>query len=122
TLYLEKGTITLTGTGQPVQAIATGTPLNRENAAFAAQLAPLQAKLTALDQARRQQPAAARADTALTHRADAQEAQLTGQLQAVYAAYIQAHPANLFSLYALADYEAQQPDAAACATLFQALA
>jgi peroxiredoxin len=121
-IYLEKGTITITGTGQPMQAVATGTPLNRENAALIAQTAPLQAQLTALQQARRRQSAAAPADTALARYADAQEAQLTQQLQAVYAAYLRAHPANPFSLYALADYEAYQPDASACAALFQALA
>ena len=48
TIYLEKGTITGTGAGQPMHATATGTPLNRENAALMAQTAPLQAQLTAL--------------------------------------------------------------------------
>nr|GFB02494.1 hypothetical protein [Tanacetum cinerariifolium] len=119
TIYLEKGTISLTGTGLPSQAAATGTPLNREHAALAGQTAPLQAQLTTLSGARRRQ---ATADTALAHLTDAQQAQLTKQLQAVYEAYIQAHPANPFSLYALADYQGYQPDAAACATLFQALA
>jgi peroxiredoxin len=109
----------LTGTGLPSQALATGTPLNREHAALAAQTAPLQAKLTELSGVRRRQAAA---DTALARRTDAQQAQLTKQLQAVYEAYIQAHPANAFSLYALADYQTYQPNATACATLFQALA
>jgi peroxiredoxin len=119
TIYLEKGTITLTGTGLPSQALATGTPLNREHAALAAQTAPLQAQLSALYGARRRQAAA---DTALARQTDAQEAQLTKQLQAVYVAYLRAHPANLFSLYALAEYEDYQPDATACVALFQALA
>jgi peroxiredoxin len=119
TIYLEKGTISLTGHGLPSQAVATGTPLNREHAALAAQTAPLQAKLTELLGARRQQAAA---DTALARRTDTRQAELTKQLQAVYEAYIQAHPANAFSLYALADYQEYQPDATACATLFQALA
>jgi peroxiredoxin len=119
TIYLEKGTISLTGTGLPSQALATGTPLNREHAALAAQTAPLQAKLTELSGTRRRQ---ATADIALTRRTDAQQAQLTKQLQAVYEAHIQTHPANAFSLYALADYQTYQPDATACATLFQALA
>lgn len=121
-IYLEKGTITVTSAGQPMQAVATGTPLNRESTALAAQAAPLQTKLTALKNAWQRRPATERADTVLARRAEAQEAQLTEQLRAVYAAYIQSHPANPFSLYALADYEANQPDAAACATLFQALA
>ncbi|TDN36805.1 AhpC/TSA family protein [Hymenobacter sp. UV11] len=121
-LYLEKGTVSVTGTGQPAQAVVTGTPLNRECAALAARTAPLQAQLDALAQARRHQAAAERADPALAHHADAQEAQLTGQLQAVYVAYLRAHPANPFSLYALAEYEDCQPDAAAGATLLQALA
>jgi peroxiredoxin len=119
TIYLEKGTISLTGTGLPSQALATGTPLNREHAALAAQTAPLQAQYTELSGVRRRQTAA---DTALTRRTDAQQAQLTKQLQAVYEAYIQTHPASAFSLYALADYQEYQPDATACATLFQALA
>lgn len=121
-IYLEKGTITVTGNGQPMQAVATGTPLNRESTALAAQTAPLQTKLTTLQNAWHRRPAAERADTAIARRAEVQEEQLTEQLRAVYAAYIQSHPANPFSLYALADYEANQPDAAACATLFQALA
>jgi peroxiredoxin len=120
TIYLEKGTITLTGTGQPMQAVATGTPLNHENATLAAQTAPIQAQLTALAGVQRQ--AAAAADTARVHQADARAAQLNKQLGAVYEAYLRAHPANPYSLYALADYEAYQPDAAACLTLFQALA
>jgi hypothetical protein len=66
-LYLEKGTITITGTGQPIQAAATGTPLNRENAALIAQTALLPAKLTALHEAWRRRPAAERADTTLAH-------------------------------------------------------
>jgi hypothetical protein len=119
TIYLEKGTITLTGTGLPSQALATGTPLNREQAALAAQTAPLQAQLSALYRARKRQAAA---DTALARQTDAQEAQLTKQLQAVYVAYLRAHPANLFSLYALAEYKDYQPDATACVALFQALA
>jgi peroxiredoxin len=119
TIYLEKGTISLNGTGLPSQALATGTPLNREHAALAAQTAPLQAKLTELSGVRRRQDTA---DTALARRTDAQQAHLTKQLQAVYEAYIQAHPANAFSLYALADYQTYQPDATACATLFQTLA
>jgi peroxiredoxin len=122
TVYLEKGTITITGPGQPLQAVATGTPLNRENAALTAQTAPLQTQLTALRNAWRGRPAAERADTARAHQADAQEAQLTQQLRAVYVAYLRAHPANPFSLYALAQYEDSQPDAATSAALFQALA
>jgi peroxiredoxin len=122
TVYLEKGSITVTGPGQPIQAVATGTPLNRENAALTAQTAPLQTQLTALRNAWRGRPAAERTDTARAHQADAQEAQLTQQLRAVYVAYLRAHPANPFSLYALAQYEDSQPDAAASAALFQALA
>jgi peroxiredoxin len=121
-VYLEKGSITVTGPGQPIQAVATGTPLNRENAALTAQTAPLQTQLTALRNAWRGRPAAERTDTARAHQADAQEAQLTQQLRAVYVAYLRAHPANPFSLYALAQYEDSQPDAAASAALFQALA
>jgi peroxiredoxin len=121
-LYLEKGTITITGTGQPMQAVATGTPLNRENAALTAQTAPLQAQLTALYEAWRRRPAAERADTALAHHTNVQKAQLTKQLDAVYVAYLQAHPTNLFSLYALAAYEEVQPDEATYASLFQGLA
>jgi peroxiredoxin len=121
TIYLEKGVITVAGTGQPMQAVAIGTPLNRENAALAAQTAPLQAQLSKLQGAWWRRPAAERADTALAHRAKAQEAQLTQQLQGVYAAYLQAHPANPFSLYALAEYENYQPDATASAAFFQAL-
>jgi hypothetical protein len=119
-IYLEKGTITVTGTGQPMQAVATGAPLNHVNAALIAQTAPLQAQLTALQAAEQRRPAAERADTAHAHQADAQEAQLTKQLQAVYAAYLQAHPASPFSLYALTDYEGYQSDATASAALFQA--
>jgi peroxiredoxin len=122
TIYLEKGTITLTGTSQPMQAAATGTPLNRESAALSAQTAPIQARLTALYQARRRWAATERADTALGHRTDAQEVQLTKQLGAVYLTYLQAHPTNPFSLYALAAYEGDQPDAATYAPLFNALA
>jgi peroxiredoxin len=122
TVYLEKGTITVTGPGQPIHAIATGTPLNRENAALTAQTAPLQTQLTTLRNAWRRRPAAERADTALAHQADAQEVQLTQQLQAVYVAYLQSHSANPFSLYALTQYEDYQPDAAASAALFQTLA
>jgi peroxiredoxin len=122
TVYLEKGTITVTSPGQPMQAVATGTPLNRENAALTAQTVPLQTQLTALRNAWRLRPAAERADTALAHRAEAQEAQLTQQLQAVYVAYLQAHSANPFSLYALTQYEDCQPDVAISAALFQALA
>ncbi|MGI4865213.1 MAG: redoxin domain-containing protein [Janthinobacterium lividum] len=121
-IYLEKGTITVAGTGSPMQAAATGTPLNRESTALAAQTAPLQTNLSALQNAWERRPAAERADTARARQAETQEAQLTAQLQAVYTAYIQSHPANPFSLYALADYETYQPDAPACATLFQALA
>jgi len=119
TIYLEKGTISLTGHGLPSQAVATGTPLNREHAALTVQTAPIQAKLTELFGVRRQQAAA---DTALARGTDMQQVELTKQLQAVYEAYIQAHPANAFSLYALADYQGYQPDATACVTLFQALA
>jgi peroxiredoxin len=122
TIYLEKGTITVTGMGQPMQAVATGTPLNRENAALTAQTAPLQAQLTALHEVRRHRPATERADTALAHRTDAQQTQLTKQLDAVYVAYLRAHPANLFSLYVLATYAGPQPDAATYAALFQDLA
>jgi hypothetical protein len=118
-IYLEKGIITVTGTGQPMQAVATGTPLNRENAALIAQTAPIQARLTALSAARRHQPAA---DTALARQTDAQEAQLNKRLEAVYTAYLRAHPANSFSLYALAKYAEIQPDATNSAALFQALA
>lgn len=118
TLYLEKGTITLSGTGQPMQAVATGTPLNRENTALTALTAPIQAKQMALRQARRQ----ATADTALAHRTDAQLAQLAKQLETVYIHYIQTHAANPFSLYALAAYEGEQPDATTYAAHFQALA
>jgi peroxiredoxin len=118
TIYLEKGTISLTGMGLPSQALATGTPLNREHAALAAQTAPLQAQLTELSSMRRRQAAA---DTALTRRADTQQAQLTKPLQAVYEAYIQTHPANAYSLYALAEYQEYQPDATTSATLFQVL-
>ncbi|WP_233635669.1 TlpA disulfide reductase family protein [Hymenobacter setariae] len=119
TIYLEKGAITVTGPGQPMQAVATGTPLNHEHTVLTAQTAPLQAQLAALYAARRRQPAA---DTALARQTDAQEARLNQQLQGVYAAYLRAHPANPYSLYALAEYEAYQPDVAASAALFQALA
>jgi peroxiredoxin len=118
-IYLEKGTITVTGTGQPMQAVATGTPLNRENAALLAQTAPIQAQLTALSTAWRHQPAA---DTTLARQTNAQEAQLNKQLEAVYTAYLRAHPANPFSLYALANYAEIQPNATSSAALFQALA
>jgi peroxiredoxin len=100
-----------------MQAVATGTPLNHENATLAVQTAPIQEQLTALSGARRQA-----ADTARAHQADARAAQLTKQLRAVYETYLRTHPANPFSLYALTDYEAHQPDAATCAVLFQALA
>jgi len=119
TVYLEKGTITLTGDGKPMQAVATGTPLNRENAALTAQTAPLQAKLTALSQTQRHQAAA---DTALARRTNVQVARLTQQLNAVYVTYLQTHPVDPFSLYALAAYQGEQPDPATYATLFQALA
>jgi peroxiredoxin len=117
TIYLEKGTITLKGTGQPLGAVATGTPLNHESATLAAQTAPIRAQLTALSGGRRQA-----ADTARAHQVDAQAAQLTKQLRALYEAYLRAHPTNPYSIYALADYEAYQPDASVCATFFQTLA
>jgi peroxiredoxin len=119
TIYLERGTVAVTGTGLPSQAATTGTPLNRERTALTVQTAPLQAQLTALLGARRRQ---ATADTALKHQSDAQEVQLRQQLGKVYLTYLQAHPANAFSLYALAEYEGFQPNATACVTLFQALA
>lgn len=120
TIYLEKGAITLTGTGQPMNALATGTPLNHENATLAAQAAPITAKIDALHPVRRR--AAAAADTALVRQLDAQLAQLTTQHDAVYATYIRTHPANPFSLYALAIFGGYQPDVATYAPLFQALA
>lgn len=119
-IYLEKGTITLTGTGQPLDAIATGTPLNYENAALAAQAAPIKAKIDALHPVRRR--AAAAADTALVRLTDAQLAQLKTQQDAVYATYVRTHPASPFSLYALAIFGGYQPDVATYAPLFQALA
>jgi peroxiredoxin len=118
-LYLEKGTITLTGTGQPMDAIATGTPLNHENATLAAQAAPIKAKIDALHPVRRR--AAAAADTALVRQTDAQIDQLKTQQNAVYATYVRTHPTNPFSLYALTIYGGYQPDLATYAPLFQAL-
>jgi peroxiredoxin len=120
TIYLERGTITLTGTGRPMDAFATGTPLNHENATLAAQAAPLTTKIDALYPVRHR--AAAAADTALVRQTDAQLAQLTAQHDAVYATYIRTHPASPFSLYALAIFGGYQPDVATYAPLFQALA
>lgn len=117
-VYLEKGTITVTGTGQPLDALATGTPLNHESATLATQLAPIKAKLTALYQARRQSAA----DTARVRQTTGQIAQLVAQRDAVYTTYIQTHLANPFSLYALKIFGAYQPDVATYAALFQGLA
>lgn len=122
TIYLEPGTIRVTGAGLPMQATVTGTPLNQENTALMAQTAPLEAQLLAAREAWGRRPAAERADTALQHQADAQQAQLAQRLQAVYAAYLQAHPTHPFSLFALANYEGAYPDAASYAALFQLLA
>jgi peroxiredoxin len=120
TIYLEKGTITLTGTGQPIDAIVTGTPLNHENATLAAQAAPIKEKIAALYPVRRR--AAAAADTALVRRTDVEIAQLTAQHDAVYATYIRTHPTSPFGLYALGIFGGDQPDIATYAPLFQALA
>jgi peroxiredoxin len=118
TIYLEKGTITLTGTGQPIDALATGTPLNHENATLAAQIAPIKAKLTVLYQALRQSAA----DTARVRQTNRQIHRLDAQRNAVYTTYIQTHPTNPFSLYALKIFGGYQPDVATYAPLFQALA
>ena len=122
TIYLEKGTITVTGTGRTELAVATGTPLNCENAALATQLAPIRAQLTTLNEAWARRPAAERADTTLQQQSEARAAQLRQQLDKVYVTYLRAHPANAFSLYALADYEGSQPDVDTYLPLFQALA
>lgn len=120
TIYLEKGAITLTGTGEPMDTYATGTLLNNENAALAAQAKPSQAKIIKLYFVR--QKATAAADTALVRRTDAQIAQLTAQSNAVYATYIRTHPTSPFSLYALDIFGGYHPDLATYAPLFQALA
>jgi hypothetical protein len=97
TIYLEKGTITLTGTGQPLDAFATGTPLTNENATLAAQATPIKAKIAALYPVRRQ----AAADTAIVRRTNEHIDQLEAQQKAVYATYIRTHPTSPFGLYAL---------------------
>lgn len=121
TVYLEKGTITVTGTSRPAQATVTGTPLNRESAALETQTAPLLAQLNAYYEARSHRLTGARADTAQDHRADAQKILLLNQLKALYANYIHTHADNPFSLYVLAEYEGPQPDFDTYNPLFQTL-
>jgi peroxiredoxin len=120
-VYLERGTVHVTGTKSLAQAVAKGTPLNEESNRLAAQLQPAEEKLAAVYAAYEALPA-----TAQTPAATAQFAQQTRLLNAeraqVYATYIQVHPSQPYSLYALESYVGPRPEGKTYAALFNQLA
>ena len=121
-VYLEKGTITVAGTDRVVYAAVEGTPLNHESTSLAAQVQSFRKQLDALYAAYEALPAAER-DTPATEAKLNQEANVIYEKrQQVYAAYLKAHPANLYSLYVLESYIGPMPQASSYAALFEALA
>jgi peroxiredoxin len=122
TLYLEPGTITVAGPSSVSGATVSGTPLNRENQLFRAQLKPVQDQLTDIYRPFYEQANTERPDTALQHRVAMQAAPFLQQRQDLYAAYIKAHPASLFSLLVLEEYDGLFPKPDNYVALYESLA
>jgi peroxiredoxin len=122
TLYLEPGTITVAGPGSVSGATVSGTPLNRENQQFRAQLKLVQDQLTDIYRPFYAQANTERPDTALQHRVAVQAAPFLQQRQDLYAAYIKAHPASLFSLLVLEEYDGLFPKPDDYVALYEGLA
>jgi peroxiredoxin len=121
TLYLEPGTITVAGPGSVSGATVSGTPLNRVNQQFRAQLKPVQDRLNDIYRPFYAQANTERPDTALQHRVAGQAAPFLRQRQDLYAAYIKAHPASLFSLLVLEEYDGLFPQPDGYVALYESL-
>ncbi|UOQ68963.1 TlpA disulfide reductase family protein [Hymenobacter volaticus] len=121
-VYLEKGTIKVSGSGQVVYAAVEGTPLNHESSSLAAQVQTFRKQLDALYAAYENLPAAGRDTPAAEAKLNQEATAIYEKRQQVYAAYLKAHPTNMYSLYVLESYVGPMPQASSYAALFEVLA
>ncbi|GAB3829680.1 TlpA disulfide reductase family protein [Hymenobacter jeollabukensis] len=121
TLYLEKGTITVTTADSASKATVAGTPLNVEDAKLQAKLKPLSDKYDAYVKEFRALPKEKQGDAATVKALEAKLDPLDAQEQQVYAAYVKANPGARYSLFALPKAIGYVPKADEFAALYNGL-
>ncbi|RTQ47162.1 AhpC/TSA family protein [Hymenobacter gummosus] len=120
-VYLEKGTILVSGADSARRAKVTGTPLNAEAAKLDAQLKPLSTKYEAYVKEFRALPKEKQSDAATIQALEAKLDPLDEQEKQVYAAYVKANPGSRFSLFALPKAIGYVPKADEFAALYGGL-
>ncbi|RAK68114.1 TlpA disulfide reductase family protein [Hymenobacter edaphi] len=121
TLYLEKGTITVSTADSARKATVAGTPLNVEDAKLQAKLKPLSDKYEAYVKEFRALPKDKQGDAATVKALEAKLDPLDAQEQQVYAAYVKANPGARYSLFALPKAVGYVPKADEFAALYNVL-